>query len=89
MSKYVSEYGLPYGIHYKIHSHNGLNGREREAHVHIEGKGCNVKYSLNTGRYIEGTFGSASERDIETWVNDNLYALKEEWNLADDPMGGR
>lgn len=89
MSKYVNESGLPYGVHYQIHSHNGLNGKEREAHVHISGKGCNVKYSLNTGRYIEGTFGSSSEKDIERWVNNHLSELMEEWDMADDPKGGR
>ncbi len=89
MSKYVSESGLPYGVHYQIHSHNGLNGKEREAHVHIRGKGCDVKYSLNTGKKIEGEFGSVSEKDIERWVNNHLSELMDEWDDADDPKGGR
>lgn len=87
--KYVSEYGLPYGVHYHIDSHNGYNGCEHEAHVHIRGKDCDVKYSLRTGRYMEGRFGSADDDDIESWVNHNISALYDEWNASNDPAGGR
>ncbi len=38
---------------------------------------------------IEGTFGSASEKDIEKWVNSHLSELMEEWDMADDPKGRR
>lgn len=89
MSKSINENGLPYGVHYQVHSHNGLNGREHEPHVHIAGKGCDVKYSIVSGRFIEGKFGSASERDIEHWVNNHLKELMQAWNDADDPSGGR
>lgn len=86
--KYVSESGLPYGIHYQIHSHNGLNGREHEPHVHFHGR-CEVKFSLSTGRYIEGSFNGVSEKEITNWVNDHLSDLVYEWEKADDPHGGR
>lgn len=89
MSKQISEAGLPYGIHYQIHSHNGLQGPERIPHVHIKGKGCEVKYSLIDASYIEGSFNGADESSISRWVRDNLYDLKIEWDRADDPAGGR
>ena len=88
MSKYVSESDLPYGVHYQIHSHNGLNGREHEPHVHFHGR-CEVKYNLRTGSYIEGSFSGVSEKEISNWVNDHIDALMREWDMADDPRGGR
>lgn len=87
--KNISEYGLPHRVHYHIDGHNGYHGSEHEPHVHIRGVECDVKYSIRTGRYMEGKFGSASEKEIERWVNDHLYELEREWDEADDPMGGR
>lgn len=88
MSKNISEADLPFGVHYQIHSHNGLNGREREAHVHFHGK-CDVKYSLNSGRYIQGSFNSVKKASIDRWVMEHLTELRSEWDAADSPVGGR
>ena len=93
--KYISEKYLPDSFHYQIHSHNGLNGPEHEAHVHIYSKkhSVEVKYSLNTGCKIEGEYGRRITKDdikaIENWVSDNLRDLNDEWDRADDPNGGR
>lgn len=88
MSKSIG--GLPYGIHYRIDSHNGYNGAERSRHVHIYGNGCDVKFSIDSGECIEGHLGgSVREKDLAAWVRKNQDALIDEWNDADDTRGGR
>ena len=93
--KGISTYGLPYGFSYQIHGHNGLNGSEREAHVHIrKGSSFAVSISLSDGRSIlagEAQFAELSKRDrddILSWVSSNLSALRKEWDDADDPASG-
>lgn len=88
MSKNISTSDLPYGITYHVDSHNGYQGREHEPHVRIYGKGCDVKYSVRTGRYMEGKFDGASQKDIERWVSKHLSELWNEWKESDDPKGG-
>ena len=93
--KGISERDLPESFHYQIHSHNGLNGQEHEAHVHIYSRryGIEVKYSLNSGVKIEGEYTRAVTRkqiiSIEEWVSQNLPLLRREWAEADSPNGGR
>lgn len=88
MSKNIG--GLPYGVHYRIDSHNGYNGSEHCRHVHIYGNGCDVKFSIDTAECIEGHLGgSVREKDLAAWVRENQRALIEEWDDADDAQGGR
>ena len=91
--KNISEAGLPYSFHYQIHSHNGLNGSEREAHVHIYShkRGVAVKYRIEDPiKQIEGNkLPPSDSKAIEAWVFTNRFALRTEWDAASDPYGGR
>ena len=87
--KYLSDSGLPYGVHHKVHSHNGLRGAESIPHVHISGKGCDVSISIQGAYVLAGSFGGVSEKDIINWVQSHYSDLMDEWNYADDPWGGR
>lgn len=90
MAKNISIRDLPDGVTYHIDSHNGYNGPEHEPHVKIYGNGCDVKYSIRTGRRIEGKFGNRNyERQIEEWVRNHISELNDEWNESNDPKGGR
>ena len=88
MSNNISEKDLPSGVHYRIDSHNGLNGRHHFAHVHFTGKSDCV-FKIDPPEYIEGKLGNASEKELKKWIIANMAALKEEWDDKDDKKGGR
>lgn len=89
MSKYVSDFGLPYGVHHRIDGHNGLNGRHHFPHVHFEGKGTECVFKINPPEWVTGSLGNATEKEIKRWILSNQRQLNEEWDAADDPKGGR
>lgn len=86
---YLSDSGLPYGVHHKVHSHNGMRGSESIPHVHFTGKGCDVSISISEAKVLAGSFGSVSEKDIINWVREHYSDLMEEWEHTNDPNGGR
>ncbi len=88
MSRAVSDYGLPYGVHHHIDGHNGLNGSHHFPHVHFKGKSDCV-FKIDPPEYIAGSLGNATEKELIAWIRDNQSALLDEWDDADDPKGGR
>ena len=88
MSKDISERDLPQGVHYRIDSHNGLNGPHHFPHVHFTGK-SNCVFRIDPAEYIEGKLGNASEKELKCWIINNMAGLKKEWDDKDDIKGGR
>ena len=86
--KNINEAGLPYGVHYRIDSHNGLQGRHHYPHVHFEGK-SNCVFKIDPPEYIEGSLGNATEKVLKNWIYENLSDLLAEWKDKDDVRGGR
>lgn len=89
MNKYASDNDLPYGVHHRIDSHNGLNGPHHFPHVHFEGKGTDCVFRISPPEYVTGKLGNASEKDLKQWIIKHQSELNDEWDDKDDPMGGR